>query len=158
MIGIDRSYVDINILKYFEMCSMQIYVKGFCTDKPMFASLSLSRNSYPYIILRHMYLYCVHICTISWTYSVDFQKKLPGRWPGSWEDDLTAKPCAQLHWTKLINKKLQKSIPTHAWRFLSGTLEVRGLVPSRKWGVESVHGFFINELGGPIYLDSKEKL
>ena len=42
MIGIDRSYVDINILKYFEMCNMQIYVKGFCTDKPMFASFSLS--------------------------------------------------------------------------------------------------------------------
>lgn len=148
MIGIDRSYVDINILKYFEMCNMQIYVKGFRTDKPMYASLSLSKKSCPYIF-RHMYLYCVHIWTISWTYSVDFLIQLQGRWPGSWEDDLTAKPCAQLHCTKLINKKLQKSIPTHAWRFLSGTLEVEGLVPPRKWGVESVHGFH-QRLGGPI--------
>ena len=162
MIGIDRSYVDINILKYFEMCNMQIYLKGFCTDKPMFASLSLSKNSYPYIILRHM-TYVLILCTYlnnQLKIFSGFFIQLPGRWPGSCRMTCrgekkgapfsTAKPCAQMHCTKLINKKLQKSIPTHAWRFLSGTLEVRGLVPSRKWG--KVRAWFSSTIGGPHIL------
>lgn len=77
MIGIDRSYVDINILKYFEMCNMQIYVKGFCTDKPMYASLSLSLKihilTYLDICTYIVYIFEQSAEHIQWIFSYNFQ-------------------------------------------------------------------------------------